>query len=350
MFAAGVMALRAGQWEARFFLLAWGALWTGGFIAAMRSFGIVPSTPATNYAVQISSAIEMLLLSFALADRIRIERQASERTQREKLAIEQKLVRTLKNAEQRLEQTVTMRTVELERSLNNEKKLRQMLTRFSAFISHEFRNPLNQIESQVALFRRERMRQIDNGEQRLSAISGATRHLADLFDRWLKAACLNYELNRAELEPIQLDQWLPAFVDSIAALYPEHVLICEVSEPLQLYADVKLLKTALLNLIDNACKYSENCSTVRIAVDTKPGIIGITVLDQGIGIAPDDQVTIFNEYIRVTTGNNIFGLGLGLAFVQQIMKLHDGHIELISTPETGSAFTIWFPKKLAIGI
>lgn len=344
LFASGVIGFRSGQREARFFLLAWGALWAGGFIAAMRSFGLVPSTVLTNYAVQISSAVEMLLLSFALADRIRIERQANERAQLEKLAIEQQLVRTLKDAEQRLEHTVATRTSELERSLHNEKNLRQMLTRFGAFISHEFRNPLNQIESQVALFQRERVRKIDNGAQRLSAISGATRHLADLFDRWLKAARLNYELNRAESEMIQLDEWLHQFISTIEPLYPEHILVCEISQPVQLVADTKLLKTALLNLIDNACKYSEKEKIVEITVETKPAMVGITVIDQGVGISPNDQTKIFEEYVRVESGKGTFGLGLGLAFVQQIMRLHGGYIDLKSVPGVGSAFAIWFPK------
>lgn len=345
MFAAGVMAFRAGRWEARFFLLAWGVLWTGGFIAAMRSFGLVPSTLVTNYAVQISSAIEMLLLSFALADRIRIERQANERTQLEKLAMEQQLVRTLKDAEQRLENTVAMRTTELEQSLANERNLRQMLTRFGAFISHEFRNPLNQIESQIALFQREIIRKIDNSEQRLSAISGATRHLAELFDRWLKAARLNYELNRAESETIVLDKWLQPFIRAIEPLYPEHILICVAPRPIRLIVDTKLLKTALANLVDNACKYSAKGSRVQVRVLEKPGVIGIQVIDQGRGISQADQARIFEEYVRVEAGKHVFGLGLGLAFVQQIMRLHGGYIDLGSEPGRGSVFTMWFPEN-----
>lgn len=344
MFAAGVVALRACRWEARFFLLAWGVLWAGGFIAAMRSFGLVPSMPITNYAVQISSGFEMLLLSFALADRIRIERQANEHNQLEKLSVEQELVRTLKDAEQRLESTVAKRTKELETSLANERKMRQMLTRFGAFISHEFRNPLNQIESQIALYKREKLRQIDNSDKRLSAISGATRHLAELFERWLKAARMNYELNRADAEVIELNDWLLSFIRAIEPLYPENTFVWESATDTQLFADPRLLNSALLNLIDNACKYSEKGSVVHVAVEKNQDVTGISVTDQGQGISQEDQTNIFEEYVRVESSRSIFGLGLGLAFVQQILKLHGGRVELRSQPGVGSTFIMWFPN------
>lgn len=345
MFAAGVMALRAGRWEARFFLLAWGVLWAGGFIAAMRSFGFVPSMPITNYAVQISSGIEMLLLSFALADRIRMERQANELTQLEKLSVEKELVRTLKDAEQRLESTVAMRTIELENSLASERNMRQMLTRFGAFISHEFRNPLNQIESQVALYKREKLRQIDNGDKRLSAISGATRHLAELFDRWLKAARMNYELNRADAEVIQLKDWLLSFMRAIEPLYPENTFVCEPPTETRLFADPRLLNSALLNLIDNACKYSEKGSVVHVAVETNDDMTGIAVIDRGKGISLENQTKIFEEYVRIEANKSVFGLGLGLAFVQQIMRLHGGRVGLHSLSGAGSTFIMWFPNQ-----
>ena len=346
--ATGVIALRAGQREARFFLLAWGVLWTGGFIAAMRSFGIVPSNPLTNYAVQISSAFEMLLLSFALADRIRIERMAREHAQIEKIAAEKQLVRALINSEQKLENTVALRTAELETSLTNEKNLRELYVRFGAFISHEFRNPLNLIESQVALFRRERVHNIDNGEKRLQNISVATHQLAELFDRWLQSDRLNYALNEAEPEPIALDIWLPEFVADIQKLHETHPIFFDECTPTELWADVRLLKTALLNLIDNAAKYSEAHQPVRITVLNNLKMIGIKVSDQGIGIAPDNLSKVFEEYFRCKDDIKTPGIGLGLAFVRQIMNLHQGKIEVTSELGHGSSFCLWFPIPGAV--
>lgn len=343
--AAGVLALKSGQREARFFLLAWGLLWAGGFVAAMRAFGLVPSTLFTNYAVQISSAFEMLLLSFALADRIRIERQARERAQMEKILAEKDLIESLKNSEQVLEKTVALRTAELETSLKKEKSLRDISARFGAFISHEFRNPLNLIESQVALFRRERKHQIDNGEQRLQNISHAAHHLADLFNRWLKSDQLNHAITSASPETIQLDTWLPEFINSIQALYESHPIHYEPHAGVSLFADTNLLKTALLNLIDNAAKYSGPETPITISVVHAPQLVGIEVKDQGIGIDPENFTKVFKEYFRTADVAQIPGIGLGLAFAQQIMDLHKGKIELISQAGSGSSFRLWFPAK-----
>ena len=340
----GVLAFRSGQREARFFLLAWGILWVGGFIAAMRAFGLVPSSLATNYAVQISSALEMLLLSFALADRIRIERQARERAQIDKIQAERKLVEALKNSELILENTVALRTNELEVSLKKEKNLRDIFARFGAFISHEFRNPLNLIESQVALFRRELKHNIDNAEERLNNISHAAHHLADLFNRWLQSDRLNHEIASAAPEKIDLNEWLPEFIDSIRNLYKDHHIDCEKISSALLFADASLLKTALINLIDNAAKYSKPGSPITLSTMDTSQMIGIEVKDQGIGISPENSEKIFKEYFRAADVNQVPGIGLGLAFVQQIIDLHKGKVELESKPGLGSTFRLWFPK------
>lgn len=343
LIAAGFLALRSGQRDARFFLLAWGLLWAGGFVAAMRAFGLVPSTLFTNYAVQISSAFEMLLLSFALADKIRIERQARERAQAEKMLAEKDLIETLKNSEQVLERTVALRTAELETSLKKEKNLRDISARFAAYISHEFRNPLNLIESQVALFKREQKHQIDNGEQRLQNISHAAHHLADLFNRWLKSDQLNHALTSASPEIIQMDIWLPEFINSIQVLYENHPIHYGEIAPAALFADTKLLKTALLNLIDNAAKYSESDAPITITIRHSATMIGIEVEDRGRGIESKNIAKVFKEYYRTNDVAHIPGIGLGLAFAQQIMELHKGKIEVISELGLGSRFCLWFP-------
>lgn len=320
LISAGIMAQRAGRREARFFLLAWGILWTGAMIAALRAFGLVPTTTFTASATQISSAFEMLLLSFALADRIRLERQAREKAQLEKMAAEQ--------------------------SLKSEQKFREFYTRFGAYVSHEFRSPLNLIESQVALYQRERLRNIDNGEERLRNIGNATHHLADLFERWLQTDRLNHVLTKEASEKIDLNHWLPEFVSTAQQLYFSYELVLDtIKQPVTLYADTRLLKTALINLIDNACKYSEPSQIVRIGVIVEFERIGLFVADSGVGIAQENHEKIFDEYFRCDTTKRVHGIGLGLSFVKQIMLLHEGDMSLESTPGAGSIFFLWFSAQ-----
>jgi signal transduction histidine kinase len=153
---AATRALRAGNRSARLFLLAWGWLMLGIIVAGMRSFGLLPTTTLTAYAAQLGSFAEMLLLSFALAERIRFEREAREAAQAETLVARQSLVNTLRQSEIRLEKTVSERTAELRKSLQNEQHVLDRYIRFGSLISHEFRNPLAIIKSQLTLIEKEK--------------------------------------------------------------------------------------------------------------------------------------------------------------------------------------------------
>ena len=345
--AVGWVALRSGQREARYFLLAWGTLWVGAFIAAFRAHGLLPSNTFTNYAVQISSALEMLLFSFALADRMRIERIKKEEAQFKALQAEHSLVKLLRDNEKNLEIMVLNRTNQLNESLAIERKLNSQYSRFNSLISHEFRTPLNLIESQIALFKREVAQGIDNSPIRFTMLTGATHRLADLFERWVKGDRLNYALDRADPKNIAIDDWLPTIVANLQNYQKEHVLIYEEGTNATIFADEHLLQTALINLVDNACKYSSKHSTVKISIQRKPEMTGICVSDTGIGIDPQDQASIFDEYFRANPNTGASGIGLGLAFVKKIANLHQGTVEVKSEVGQGSSFCLWFLDKSA---
>lgn len=112
--AGGVYCLAKGNPGARYFLLAWTLLLIGVAVMSLRNLGWVPTNALTSHAMQIGSALEMLLLSFALADRINTLRRAQERLAAETLAAKQALVETLQHSEQQLESRVAERTCELE--------------------------------------------------------------------------------------------------------------------------------------------------------------------------------------------------------------------------------------------
>ncbi|EXJ15445.1 diguanylate cyclase [Imhoffiella purpurea] len=127
--AAGMIGLRHGRSGARFLLIAWAVLLVGAALASMRNFGWVPTNTLTSYTLQIGSALEMLLLSFALADRIHSERHAREVAQTESLIARQAMVDTLDQAQRTLETRIAERTQELakanRRLRDSERLLRQ---------------------------------------------------------------------------------------------------------------------------------------------------------------------------------------------------------------------------------
>lgn len=340
---AGARAYLAGQYSAKFFLISWGTLCVGGVLASLRQLDLIPTNWFTSYALQISSAIEMLLLSFALASRIQHERLLREKAQQEALFSKETLVQTLRASEERLERQVFNRTNDLRTMLESEKKLREQYIRFGSLISHEFRSPLGIIENQAALLSRQTDN--DNYKKRLSIISSATHRLALLFDRWLQGDRLESHIDTDRPQLIQIDSWLKDTVEKCKGYHPNHTF--NFTSPTQvpvLVLDEKMLEVVVLNLIDNACKYSAPQSTVLIRILIDKNKVGISITDSGIGIDPVNHEKIFEEYVQVHTGASKRGYGLGLSFVKKVMEFYGGQIQVISALGKGSEFIAWFPE------
>jgi signal transduction histidine kinase len=117
------------------------------------------------------------------------------------------------------------------------------------------------------------------------------------------------------------------------------------SLPLPIRADRDALALALRNLLDNAVKYSPEASTVSVSVESRGGLAGISVRDQGAGIPKDEQREIFRKFARGSAARemNVKGTGIGLTMAHEIVKAHGGRLELASEPGRGSRFTILLP-------
>ena len=106
-----------------------------------------------------------------------------------------------------------------------------------------------------------------------------------------------------------------------------------------------MLEVVVLNIIDNACKYSEPQSTVLIRMIEEKSKVGISITDSGIGIDPINHSKIFEEFVQVHSGTNKRGYGLGLSFVKKVMEFYGGSIQVDSALGKGSEFIAWFPEK-----
>jgi two-component system, sensor histidine kinase LadS len=343
---ASARVLLRGQQGVRFFLLAWSTLWIGVFVAALRVFGWIPTNTITSYSLQISSVAEMLLLSLALADMMNSERQGREAAQKDALAAKQKLLEIALTSEERLELAVEKRTAQLKKALDSEVQLLAQYMRFGALISHEFRNPLGIINSQISLMRKEHEMGQLQLDKRLNTMSSAARRLLSLFEKWLQGDRLNHALQDMNETPIVLSAWLSELIDAQSQYHATHRLeLKSANTQTIIMADEDLLETAILNLIDNACKYSEPDSLVQIELRMRHQQLGIAVIDQGQGIAQEHQTKIFEDYFRITPEGPVRGLGLGLTFVLRIAQMHQGQLELQSKRNKGSTFCLWLPLQ-----
>lgn len=334
-----------GVQAATYFMFGWGALCIGAITAALRIFDLVPNNIFTLYALQISSAIEMLLFSFALAHRFQSEQKEKGVIQEALLKSKEETVQALRLSEERLELAVNNRTEKLQQLLISEQRMREQYVRFGAMIAHEFRNPLNIIQAQTTMLEIDSSANPGKVLTRTSVIHSAITRLARLFDQWLESDRLSHAGNQINVQRISVSNWLGSLIESYRAYYSDHLLIgAHLDEPVEILGDDHLIQLAVLNLIENACKYSQTDSKIRIGISRDDYGVGIYVQDSGCGIPADMQESILEPYVRVENGSQTKGVGLGLAFVKRIMEAHDGRIQIQSIPNSGTTITLWFPE------
>ncbi len=114
-----------------------------------------------------------------------------------------------------------------------------------------------------------------------------------------------------------------------------------------IWGDVEAISETIINLIDNAIKYSQKEKRIIIRTKLEKNSIICEIEDYGIGISDDDQKKVFDKFFRATSGNihDTKGTGLGLSIVKSIMDEHNGEISLISKIDRGTIFKLSFPKN-----
>lgn len=337
-----------GVREAKYFVMSWGFLCVGAITGTLRAFELLPNNVFTLYAVQISSGLEALFFSFALADRLRSERQEREQAQYQLLESQQETVQALKVSEERLANAVNLRTQELRAIVVKEQQVREQYVRFGAMIAHEFRNPLNVIETQNALLELGAETGVMKVQQRVNVIRSAVERLSTMFDQWLQSDRLNQEFAKISSLPIDARSLFQDLERGSRSYHCDHLFVFSYPErPAVIRADYALLRIAILNLIDNACKYSLKGTQVALGTKLQEEWVGIYVSDQGAGIPADKLNTIFEPYVRLESEQRLVGVGLGLSFVKRIVDLHNGKIEVTSDVGLGSTFTIWIRLELS---
>ena len=219
---------------------------------------------------------------------------------------------------------------------------------FLANMSHELRTPLNAVIgfSEVLL---DRMFGDLNDKQTeyLHDIMGSGRHLLSLINDILDLSKI--EAGRMELEPSEFH--LPTALDDACTLVRERAsrrtitLRTAVDERVgQVRADERKIKQIMLNLLSNAIKFTPEGGRVEVRAVPSNGSYEVSVTDTGIGIAPEDQDAVFEEFRQVgTSAARREGTGLGLALCRKFIELHGGKIWVKSEVGVGSTFTFSIP-------
>ena len=220
-----------------------------------------------------------------------------------------------------------------------------------ANMSHEMRTPLNAIIgfSDVLL---ERMfgELNDKQEEYLSDILGSGRHLLALINDILDLAKVEAGRMELELTSFSLVHALESGLSMVRERAGRHgiTLGLEVDPALDVIeADERKVKQVVFNLLSNAVKFTPDGGLVDVTARLVDGAAQVAVQDTGIGIAPEDQADIFEEFRQARHGplTSETGTGLGLALTKKLVELHGGRIWVESEPGAGSTFTFTLPLR-----
>ncbi|WP_113634875.1 sensor histidine kinase [Nubsella zeaxanthinifaciens] len=377
---------------AGFYLLAWSILLVGAILFVLKDYGIMPYNTFTTYLLQLSSAIEVMLLSFALADKINYFKKENETAQVQALNASLENQKLIKEQNIILEKKVRERTEELENAnttlnetLNNLKSTQSQLVdaekmaalgQLTAGIAHEINNPINFVTSNVKplqldiddlkdiISKYEKIdfegdikkqfdeidaykRQIDLGfinneiTSLLSGISEGAKRTAEII-RSLR----NFSrVDETDMKAIDLNEGLLSTLVLIRNTLPDNlVVIKDLGNLPKVECMPGKINQVFMNLVSNAVQAikskevqaQEEFLTIRSWYDSQQ--VFISIKDSGTGMSEEVKHRIFEPFF--TTKDIGEGTGLGLSIVFSIIEKHKGHIEVVSEVGKGTEFII----------
>ncbi len=233
--------------------------------------------------------------------------------------------------------------------ISTHKQIDRMKSDFVAMVAHELKSPLASIEQMIyALQTNCEYEAVNSCNSLHSRMTIRTKDLLRLIDNLLNLSKLESGTVVFNLEPIRGHEIVKEILD-IAKPQAEGKNItinytpCE--EDWWFNVDYDHIRTAFMNIISNAVKYTPEGGLLEIQTSLNGGLANLIVKDSGIGISSKDLPHIFDRFYRVKgkATRHITGSGLGLSLVKEVVDAHQGYIEVTSTPEVGTTFTLSFP-------
>ncbi|MGE5657076.1 MAG: ATP-binding protein [Actinomycetota bacterium] len=237
-------------------------------------------------------------------------------------------------------------TVEIHQSLAASEAISEEKSRYISMASHDLRNPLMTIQMSAGMLQQyEGKLDKTKKEKHFIKIQDAVNNMNQLLEDILmlsKAESGKIPFNPAPLEVIGfcrkvIEEVQPFITDQ------HHLNLSSKSRTYLAALDEKLLHHLLMNLLTNAVKYSPKGGEIKLEVISHKKEIIFRIKDQGIGIPPEYQAKLFQQFVRASNVGNIKGTGLGLCIVKQAVDLHGGEITVESQLGVGTTFIVTLP-------
>jgi two-component system sensor kinase FixL len=246
-----------------------------------------------------------------------------------------------------LEQQVQKRTQELSVSLEKEKEVSLLKSRFVSIASHEFRTPLTaiQLSSYLIAKHAEAPANTSQIDKHVGLIQSAVANLTTILNDFLSLEKLESGKELAKYQAINLVDFCEGITEEMQALTKQnqHIIYQHTGLNNLVTLDKGLLKNCIVNLISNAIKYSGEDTFIDFNTEINHEKCIITIRDNGIGIPDADHKHLFEAFFRADNTGSIPGTGLGLNIVARYTNLMNGSIEFSSKVNEGTVFTISFP-------
>ena len=230
----------------------------------------------------------------------------------------------------------------------------RMQRMFISNVSHELRNPLTAIRAQLDVTL-QRDREPAAYREALQSVLDDVRSLSEMEEELLQLALIHNDPKAIPFASLRLDELIWQAKQLLQKRHPEYRANVEFGEmpdydqALSVRANESLLLTALLNLMNNACKYSPDQQVLVRANFRADGRHIVEVCDNGPGIPPEEQQLIFEPFFRSPRHLRVKGTGVGLSLVQSILTLHEIELSVESPGKGGSVFRLIFPGEAYLG-
>jgi signal transduction histidine kinase len=246
----------------------------------------------------------------------------------------------------RLQEEVVYERASREKS----EELGRLKTEFISSVSHELRTPMTSLQGISQLLQSGKVGDEARRERLLELMAGECGRLGRFLHNVLDFGRIEQDVKRYEFRETDLKPLVTEVAEIARSATSGEGLDLEVETPegpVWVEADPDSVCQALLNLVDNAVKYSAGRKRVAVRLAEKEGQVEVSVSDQGIGIPAEDREKIFEAFFRspAAVRHDPKGVGLGLKIVKHIMDAHGGTIDLRSEPGTGTTFTLKFRKR-----
>ncbi len=313
---AGPWLLWQGHREYLFYILAFSTIFSVIPFTVAKLMGWIPSNVSTDYITVMGSIIHIVLLNFAVVDRMR----------RSEL----------------LMRAAVKHAAEMAAESDAVQQQRQ----FIAMVSHEFRTPLAVIDATAQSVEIACSQSVAASYEfiapRQEKIRRAVRRMVSLLDNLLTQERLDFHETRNTREMVDLRDLVRELAKNWSHLlkHPDQLLLELGDDAAPVLVERDMLTLALSNLIDNAIKYSPLGSRITLRVGKSKSHGWVDVEDDGVGIAANELDKIFDKFYRSGDALSVPGAGLGLYLVRTIVRGQGGEIDVESQPGTGSRFRL----------